>query len=97
MVLSIIFISVVFVCERRRSNGCCRLHNLKVCCLVLCRSTQKKSIIVHRKIFNLLCRSCLDALNIIILFFSNFFVLSLHKSWNQKNLFCDSNVSQPYL
>lgn len=37
MVLSnaIIFISVVFVCRQRHSDGWCFLHNLKVYCLVL--------------------------------------------------------------
>lgn len=43
MVLSnvLIFISVVFVCRQKRSNGCCFLHNLKIYCVVL--------VEVHRK------------------------------------------------
>lgn len=74
------------------------LLRLSVCC----RSTQKKSITVHRKI--LPCSVdfflFLDALNIIlfcVLCFCFVFFPSLHKILEPKNLFCDSNVLQPYL
>lgn len=76
MVLSnaIIFISV-FVCRQRHSDGCCFLHNLKVYCLVLVEVHGRRALLSTERFFffNLLCRSCLDALNIII-FFSNLFV-----------------------
>lgn len=69
---------------------------------VRCRSTQKKSITVHRKI--LPCSVdffflFLDALNIILFCVLSLFVFfpSLHKILEPKNLFCDSNVLQPYL
>lgn len=67
---------------------------------VRCRSTQKKSITVHRKI--LPCSVdfflFLDALNIILFcVLCLFFFPSLHKILEPKNLFCDSNVLQPYL
>lgn len=69
---------------------------------VRCRSTQKKSITVHRKI--LPCSVdffflFLYALNIILFCVLCLFVFfpSLHKILEPKNLFCDSNVLQPYL
>lgn len=70
MVLSdaIIFISV-FVCSRR-SN--CFLLNLREYCLMLVEVHRRRALLPTGRFFNLLCRSCLDALNI-ILFFSFFF------------------------
>lgn len=45
MVLSIIFISVVFVCEQRRSDVCRHLHNLKVYCLVLVEVHRRRALL----------------------------------------------------
>lgn len=68
---------------------------------VRCRSTQKKSITVHRKIlpcsvdfFSFLI--CAKYYSFLCFMFVCFFP-SLHKILEPKNLFCDSNVLQPYL
>lgn len=58
-----------------------------------CRSAQK-SIFAERKICSL--DLCLNALNIIIFFFLFYFSFPA-QILEPKNLFCDSNVSQPYL
>lgn len=59
-----------------------------------CRSAQK-SIFAERKICSV--DLCLNALNIIILFFFLFYFSFPAQILEPKNLFCDSNVSQPYL
>lgn len=73
MVLSnaIIVISV-FVCRQKRSGGCCFLHNLRLYCLVLVEVHGKRAFLSTGRFFFFsisLCRSCLDALNILSSFF----------------------------
>lgn len=62
MVLSIIF----YFCFCLRAEWLWLSAQSESISLGACR--QKKGVIVRRKMFNLLCRSCLDALNIIIFF-----------------------------
>lgn len=97
MVLSnaIIFISV-FVGKQRRSDGCRLLLNLKVYCLVLVEVHGRRALLQTRRFLTFSVESCLDALNI-ILFFSFFFFSFPAQILEPKNLFCDSNVLQPYL
>lgn len=61
-----------------------------------CRSTQKKRIIADRKIFTLLCRSLFKCAKYYYILFQFFFLFPV-QILEPKNLFCDSNVSQPYL
>lgn len=97
MVLSnaIIFISVVFVCRQRRSEKLWLSAQSESILLVEVHG--RRALLSAGRFFNLLCRSCLDALNIIIIFFSNFYFSFPAQILEPKNLFCDSNVSQPYL
>lgn len=74
---------------------CCLSSLFESLLLGACRSAHE-SILAERKICSV--DRCLNALNIILFFYSIFiFFLFPAQILEPKNLFCDSNVSQPYL
>lgn len=73
---------------------CCLSSLFESLLLGACRSAHE-SILAERKICSV--DRCLNALNIILFFYSIFFFSFPAQILEPKNLFCDSNVSQPYL